>query len=124
MYRPPNTNELQFINEFSTLIDSMKKAYPKHSIVLGMDHNMDLLKSAYHKNTLEFFERIFDKNLTPVITRPTRITKTSATLIDNILICSKQRSCIVECDLSDHLPTMTVLENLNRKLRKPLIVTS
>ena len=128
LYRPPNTNETKFINEFSTLVDSIKKAYPKHSIVLGMDHNMDLLKSAYHRNTLEFFERIFDKNLTPVITRPTRITKTSATLIDNIFICSslcpKQRSCIVECDLSDHLPTMTVFENLNRKLRKPLIVTS
>ena len=106
----------------------MKKAYPKHSIIIGTDHNMDLLKSAYHKNTLEFFERIFDKNLTPVITRPTRITKTSATLIDNILVCSslctRQRSCIIECDLSDHLPTMTVFDNLNRKVRKPLIITS
>ena len=128
LYRPPNNNELEFIKEFSNLVESLRKAHPKHSIIIGLDHNMDHLKCAYHKNTLEFFEWIFDKNLTPVITRPTRITKNSATLIDNILVCSslcsKQRSCIVECDLSDHLPSMTVFENVNRKTRKPLIVTS
>ena len=58
----------------------------KKDIILGMDHNLDLLKSNVHTETQTFLDVNFDNHLFPCITRPTRITKTSATLIDNTFI--------------------------------------
>ena len=55
-------------------------------LVIGMDHNMDLLKSHEHCCTQQFLDILLDNGLIPTITRPTRITKTSATLIDNVFI--------------------------------------
>lgn len=53
-------------------------------------------------------------NLYPQITRPTRITTHSATLIDKILtneIFSDAISGISISDISDHLPVFTVFES-------------
>ena len=47
----------------------------------------------------------------PLITKPTRITKTSATLIDNIFVnrfCGKTLSGLLFTDLSDHLPVFQI----------------
>ena len=60
-------------------------------------------------------ECILDHNLLPTITKPTRISKTSATLIGNILISKKLQpnfeSLIIVDDLSDHLPCLVKLKN-------------
>ena len=58
-------------------------------IILGMDHNYDLLKSDTHKATEEFFDLMINNELWLTITHPTHITQNSATLIDNIFISSK-----------------------------------
>ena len=62
-----------------------------------MDHNFDLLKSSEHQKTQYFFDTLLNKELFPTITRPTRITKQSATLIDNIFVSinlhKKYESC-------------------------------
>ena len=80
-----------------------------------MDHNLDLLKCSTHNLTQEFVECNAKYGLTPTINRPTRITKSSATLIDNIFISDnflgKYFSSILMDDISDHLPCVTVLEN-------------
>ena len=58
-------------------------------------------------DTQNFIELNLDSNLLPCITRPTRITKSTATLIDNVLISKnlqgKQDSKIIITDISDHL---------------------
>ena len=62
-----------------------------------------------------------EQELVPTITRPTRITKNSATLIDNILVsqksCGRFESNILIDNISDHLPTILVLRDMytNRK---------
>ena len=60
-------------------------------------------------------------NMLPVITKPTRITDTSATLIDNILISSKLQqayhSGIIISDMSDHLPTVIKLKNAKQDIK-------
>ena len=113
MYRPPSTNISEFINTFNTQIDKInKKGY---ECIIGLDHNLDLLKQSVHSKTQEFLECILDHNLLPTITKPTRISKTSATLIDNILISKKLQpnyeSLIIVDDLSDHLPCLVKLKN-------------
>ena len=47
----------------------------KIEIILGIDHDLDLLKANTHKDTQEFLDTNFNNNLLPCITRPTRITK-------------------------------------------------
>ena len=54
----------------------------------------------------------------PCITRPTRLTHHSATLIDNSIVLKhlhcKQHSGIVISDLSDHLPCLSVFSNMKK----------
>ena len=86
-----------------------------------MDHNLDLLKSSIHRQTNDFAEMLLDNGMIPTITKPTRISKTAATLIDNILVSEDlQETCtsgILIDNCSDHLPCYTTLQNilLNRK---------
>ena len=51
-----------------------------------MDHNYDLLKSATNTSTERFLNIHMDNDLTPCITKPTRVTRKTATLIDNIIV--------------------------------------
>ena len=115
MYRPPSTNISEFINIFNTQIGKISnKGY---ECIIGLDHNLDLLKQSVHSKTQEFLECILDHNLLPTITKPTRISKTSETLIDNILISKKfqpnYESLIIVDDLSDHLPCLVRLKTFN-----------
>ena len=115
MYRPPSNNISEFINIFNNQIGKINnKGY---ECIIGLDHNLDLLKQSVHSKTQEFLECILDHNLLPTITKPTRISKTSATLIDNILISKKfhsnYESLIIVDDLSDHLPCLVRLKNFN-----------
>ena len=83
---------------------------------------MDFLKASRHTNTQKFLEYNLEINLLPVITKPTRITDTSATLIDNILISSKLQqayySGIIISDMSDHLPTVIKLTNVKQDTKQ------
>ena len=112
LYRPPNKDEKDFLKYYSNLITRMEK---NKSILLGMDHNLDLLKHHMHKNTQQFLELQMDLKTFPCIMRPTRLTINSATLIDNILMSldlyDKQKSCIVISDLSDHLPCFSIVSD-------------
>ena len=86
---------------------------------------MDFLRSDKHKDTNEFIELILSHQQFPTITRPTRIARHSATLINNIIVnqrhCENYISMILIDDMSDHLPCLTVLKNViphkNEKLK-------
>ena len=110
IYRPPNTNQKEFIAHFESLhkkVNSNKNL----SWVIGLDHYMDFLKHQINMNTQLFIEKISDLDLFPMITCPTRITRSTATLIDNIIVSrdlyAKSTCGIVLSDLSDHLPCIT-----------------
>ena len=49
------------------------------------DFNMNCLKYHGSTKTKHFYDNIFEKSAIPIINRPTRISKHSASLIDNIL---------------------------------------
>ena len=93
----------------------MKKMNP-YELIVGLDHNMDLLKASKHNSTNDFMQNNLDMGLFPTITKPTRITKSSATLIDNIIVsenlCGKYSSNILINDMSDHMPTICILESM------------
>ena len=61
---------------------------------------------------------ILQYNLIPTITKPTRVTKTTSTLIDNILsnrITANVSSGTIQTDVSDHFPTFLIANELIHK---------
>ena len=77
MYRPPNSEIPVFLASYSSLICAMKKECPNGTIV-GLDHNLDFLKAHYHQMTNDFTQLNLDLGMIPTITRPTRITNSTA----------------------------------------------
>ena len=86
MYKLPNTNDEKLRTHLAEVCSKIKQEKYNKELVVGMDHNMDLLKSHEHRRTQQFLDVLLNNDLIPTITRPTRITKTSATLIDDVFI--------------------------------------
>ena len=127
MYRPPNSNIPTFLASYNSLICAMKKEQPR-GIIIGLDHNLYFLKADKHPATNDFIQGNFDFGLIPTVTRPTRITNTSAPLIDNIILsqnlCGAYTSSILINDTSDHLPTICVLNSLISSKKAPIMIKS
>ena len=89
---------------------------------------MDFLKHSVHKRTQDFIELNLDNNLLPTITRPTRITNNSATLIDNIIVSqnllTNTDSRIIIDDISDHLPSLVKFNDQLQKTNTVKTITS
>ena len=104
----------------------IKLKFEGKEIIIGTDQNMDYLKVYTHHNTLDLLDTNLDLKLFPTILRPTRITNTTATLIDNIYLseqlATKYLSFILDCDISDHLPRLTVFNKQHKKVKDPLIL--
>ena len=116
MYKSPNVSIEQYSNNLTTIVNKIDSVTGRHipELIIGMDHNMNLLNSTTHLPTHNFMETLSNLNLHPTITRPTRITHHSATLIDNIFISESLHrnfeSCILIEDISDHLPLLEMLK--------------
>ena len=107
IYRPPNT-DVQMFNEYLTNILDMIKSENKSSYLLG-DYNLNLINAENHDPTQEFLDLMYSYALFPCITKPTRVTINSATLIDNIFCNSLHKKSqvftgILYTDISDHFP--------------------
>ena len=107
IYRPPNNKIEVFqdaINEFLSKVDKENKI----CYLMG-DFNIDLLKSESCDFANKFTEQLFTSSFYPLITKPTRITSHTATLIDNIFTNNINKidssiNGIIFSDISDHLP--------------------
>ena len=126
-YRPPNTNAKVFLSEYKRLLNNLKKR-KNHEIIIGMDHNLDLLKSHLNQATNDFMDMNLDNKLIPCITKPTRITKTSVTLIDNIMIsrslqCNYDSFVLIE-DISDHFACLVVLKDQKKSIKGPRFIVT
>ena len=126
LYRPPHTKEKQFLTDYNLLLGKMKREKDK-DILIGMDHNMDLLKAAKNKHTQSFLDYNLEEDLLPTITKPTRISKNCATLLDNIFI-SRRLQCsfesgIIIIDLSVHLPTLLSPKDIRHETKLQRTIT-
>ena len=64
--------------------------------------------------TKYFLDQMFSSGLYPLITRPTRITGRSATIIDNMFcseLCRNKVCGIVLSDATDHMPIFVLCDN-------------
>ena len=103
MYRAPNTNFESFNQKFCEYMYIVKNK----TFYLCGDLNINLLNYEKHADTNIFFNNLFSFGMCPLINKPSRITKDSATLIDNIFsnnIESNLLSGLLISDITDHLP--------------------
>ena len=115
MYRQPHENIQNFIEELEVILEQVSSEN-KICYLLG-DFNIDLLKFETHSQILELLNLLYSFTFRPLVDKPTRITSTTATLIDNIFTnnIEVQRSNIILSDVSDHLPFITFGPCLIRK---------
>ena len=114
VYKPPRASYFGFIEEFSTLYNSIM-VRGCDSVVCG-DWNIDLFSPS---ESGPFLDAMHSFNLIPVISKPTRLGNNgSFTLIDNIFITipNYDLSGILTCDYSDHLPIFVLCRNVFRHI--------
>ena len=92
-------------------------------VILIGDFNADLLKYHHNDNVADFLGAMYSKLLLPNISNPTRITSTSATLIDNIFTNNYDNifmSGNLVTTFSDHLAQILIVLIQNTTRHKEL----
>ncbi len=88
----------------------------KSVYILG-DFNVDLLHHETHQHTSDFLNTMFLSSFIPLINHPTRVTESSATLIDNIFTNCHDTPEIINgillTDISDHFSIFSVIYDCN-----------
>ena len=103
-YRAPSSENKIFLEKFESVVSGIKN---NNSIITG-DFNYNLFNIQYHEDTGNYYNIMTSNSFRTIITKPTRITDNSSTLIDHIWINdmsqSNIESKIVLTDITDHLP--------------------
>jgi exonuclease III len=124
IYRSPSFNSTRDNDDkLSQTIDIVKNE--NKNIIITGDLNIDLLKYLKHSETTNFLDHMLLRNLIPKITRPTRITQNSSTLIDHIYTDIDKTKCIagtLMTDITDHFSNFIIL-NCSHKRYQPQIIT-
>ena len=107
----------KFNNDFMNAL--LEKLTSDNKPIITGDFNLNLIKYMQNTGVNQFLENILSNDFIPQITLPTRITKKTATLIDNILTNSyKHNSTYLSSNIttyiSDHLPQFLIIENLKQ----------
>ena len=127
IYRPntaPKANIDVFTTTMISILDILNREN-RESVIMG-DMNIDLLKYETHDKTETYLDEIFANGFLPVITKPTRITNHSSTLIDHIYTNSKLdqfSSGIVTTDLADHYGVFILTKTDNIQTNSDTIYT-
>ena len=117
LYRHPNS----FISEFCQLIETplSKLNRGKHPCIFLGDTNIDILKIKASSAVGDYLDCLISNNFLPTLLFPTRVTRTSSTLIDHISYFdpdhsarNKINSGSIVCDISDHYPNFFLM-NIN-----------
>ena len=113
IYRPPNQDISNFTDKLEFIISKIGKE--NKLLYLMGDFNINLLNCDNHVASAEFIECLYSHSLFPLITKPSRITRDTTTLIDNIFFNDISRdhlfNGLLMTGISDHLPIFTVVTN-------------
>nr|XP_054755525.1 uncharacterized protein LOC129261488 [Lytechinus pictus] len=109
VYRAPGNDIRSFTDDFDQEMQILSKEN-KDIYIMG-DFNINLLNADTDEKVRDFNNFMCSFGLFSLITKPTRITSSSATLIDNIFTnCVQYQFCsgIFCSDFSDHMPICSI----------------
>ncbi len=101
-YRPPDGNVNNFLNSLREQL-SVYVQNPASDILMFGDANIDLEKANHNQKLLKNF--LIENNLEQLITRPTRVTNSTSSLLDHIYVNNPDQYShrgVLEPGLSDH----------------------
>ena len=110
-YRSPSFEPTSFFDYWENTLSTVNTEN-KQCIIAG-DYNFDLFKHNNNEEVRSFVNINASQHFMPCISKPTRITPESASLIDNFLTNSVEfmhRPCILTYDISDHLPIIVFVK--------------
>ena len=122
IYRHPGGD----ISHFNSDLEMCLSKSSRYNLALvGGDINIDIIQQ--HADHIDYVTSLASHSFLPYITRPTRITSHSATLIDHIFVKCKETdreifSGNLFCSITDHLPNFVVIDiskSRNSKLPRP-----
>ena len=117
-YRPPHSNTNAFLETLNEiLLNPLLKN--KDCFFMG-DFNINLVNCNSNNTSQEFLEMFLSYSFLPLITKPTRVTNNSATIIDNIfsnITRQTPKAGIILSDISDHFPIFVKL-SMNKSVNK------
>ena len=124
-YRSPS--ESNAISEFIKKLETVVSKFGKLKATITGDMNINIINyQQHHIETTDYYDMLTLHSFKTMITKPTRITKESATLIDHIwnndIQNNKLKSYILVTDISDHLPCILVDSNTNTTNNKETYV--
>ena len=108
---PNSAGCVTFTDILCSLISQLSLKNTK--LITCSDFNRDLLAIDNHVPTAEFIHRIYSLSLMPVISKPTRVTNRSATLIGNIFVGGtlEHRAGILFSYISNQFPIFIIKKN-------------
>lgn len=110
IYEHPSVN----VGDFKDKLDEVIKLFNpyKYQLYVLGDMNIDFFKCSSHPPTEASLDMLYSNNLLPVVTKPTRLTSHSATLIDHIYTnnVSQLLPGIITVDISDHFPVICMVD--------------
>ena len=107
VYRAPNTN----VQVFNDNIGKYLAEISKNTTFVCGDFNIDMLQCDCNNDFKCFENQLYSVGMYPLISKPTRITRTTATLLDNIYtseVSAIITSDILTSDITDHLPVFQI----------------
>ena len=117
VYRPPNKSPYNFTCNMENLILDLN-LNTSNAVFVG-DFNICILDESLPETRalLELFRSYYFR---PVVLCPTRVTKTSSSVIDHVWcnLPHPTQSTVVTVDITDHFPVSTVIKNINCKPNK------
>lgn len=103
LYWHPSANIEDFTSKLDVLLKNLNQK--KYEVSILGDMNIDFLKCNSLSLTEDYLEMLYTNNMLPEITKSTRITSHTATLIDHICTNSFNQQTvpgIATVDISDH----------------------
>ena len=118
IYRPntPPKADIDIFTHTMHDIQNILSRDKKETLIMG-DMNIDLLKCTTHVKSQEYIDNSFSQGFIPLITKPTRVTDYTATLIDHLLYNRHDRrtqSGILVSDISDHYGIFSIIQHSNK----------
>ena len=120
IYRPPNASLANFLDTVSDIIESFT---PRQKCYLIGDSNLNLLKNNAN-NVSDFINLMYTHSFFLTITKPTRVTRTSVSIIDHIWtndLNNYKVSGIIHIMISDHFPVFTTIDLPDMKFKHSVI---
>ena len=119
IYKHHNISTTEFTERMTTLM--LKLSKEKKKCFLTGDYNINLLQLENDRAIEQFFDTVTNANFTPLITSPTRISKSTKTLIDNIFYNDFSSNIIsgnLTVGISDHIPQFAFVKLVKKYARK------